>query len=90
MSQQPTPAICEFSDLPVLECAHCTGATLADPLPIRWEGTDREAAFAGLCAECGGGIAGGAEVVLADVDDNGLSRRWCHRECTRMAGTGKC
>lgn len=82
--------LCEYSDLPVDECAHCTGATLADPLPIRWEGTDREAEYITGCRECGRTIDVGAEIVLADVEQNGVSKHWCHRECTRMAGTGLC
>lgn len=85
-----TKMLCEYSDLPVDECAHCTGATLADPLPIRWEGTHREAEFQTVCVQCAHHVQIGSEIVLADTEGDGFSKHWCHRECTRMAGTGKC
>lgn len=74
--------VCEFSDLPVDQCAHCTGATLSDPKPIRWEGSDTEARWPGICAHCGERFPEGAHIVCADTQGDG-SDEWCLYDHTR-------
>jgi len=81
---------CDFSDLPVDQCAHCTGAPEieAAPKPIRWEGSQTEARFPGNCGHCGQRFAEGAEIVAADVDGDGASDEWCLLEHTTAPGGG--
>lgn len=69
---------CEWSDLPVDQCAHCTGVPeiAPSPKPIRWEGSQTEARFPGTCGHCGERFGAGAQIVAADVDGNGASDEW--------------
>lgn len=75
-------SVCDFTDLPAVTCAHCTGATLDDPKPIRYEGSDREARWAGNCACCGERFPEGTAIVCADVQGDG-SDEWCIYSHTR-------
>lgn len=72
-----TEALCDFSDLPVTTCAHCTGDTLVDPIPVQQLGTYREAQFPGTCGHCGRRYGPGTDIALS-VDGD-----WNHVECTR-------
>jgi len=70
---------CEWSDLPVDQCGHCTGAPEISegPKPTRQEGSQTEARFPGSCGHCDERFQVGAEIVMADVDGNGASDEWC-------------
>lgn len=77
---------CDYSDLPVDTCSHCTGADLRDAasgdLPPRWVGSETEARHAGVCGHCETRFSPGALIVAADVEGNGASDVWCLLEHT--------
>lgn len=73
---------CDFSDLPAGQCAHCTGDTLNDPAPARIPGTERPAAYPGLCGcGCRAFIRVGDTIAAADLNNDG-DTTWCLAECT--------
>lgn len=77
---------CDYSDLPVDTCSHCTGADLRDAqsgyLPPRWVGSETEAQHPGVCAHCETRFPAGTLIAAADVQGNGVSDSWCLLEHT--------
>lgn len=86
-----TAVRCDWSDLLVDECGHCTGAETRakGPKPIAFEGTWRSAHQNGTCwCGCGERIQPGDDIVLARFMENGEERaHWCLLEHTRPEGS---
>ena len=75
--------VCDFTDLPVDQCAHCLHQhATPSGKPVRYTGSERDARFDGACACCGDRIHVGDEIVCADVQGDG-SDEWCLLDHTK-------
>lgn len=68
--------VCDFTDLPVDQCAHCLGHRPAPDKVERVLGQVIDAEYAGVCAHCDERFPAGTPIALA-ITEPGLEARWC-------------